>query len=49
MRRMLFLFKGKPSTGPFCPCVNDPIEPEELPADWQPLPKPPPLPDDPPF
>ena len=24
MRGMLFLFKGKPSTSPFCPWVNDP-------------------------
>lgn len=49
MRRMLFLFKGQPSTSPFCTFVNDPIESEELPPDWQPPPKPPPLPDDPPF
>jgi hypothetical protein len=49
MRRMLFLFKGRPSTSPFCAWVNDPLEPEELPSDWQPPPKPPPLPDDPPF
>jgi hypothetical protein len=49
MRRMLFLFKGKSSTSPFCRWVNDPIEPEELPPDWQPPPKPPPLPDEPPF
>ena len=49
MRRMLFLFKGKPSTSPFCIWVNDPIESEELPPDWQPPPKPPPLPDEPPF
>ena len=49
MRRMLFLFKGRPSTSPFAAWVNDPFEPEELPADWQPPPKPPPQPDDPPF
>jgi hypothetical protein len=49
MRDMLFLLKGKPSTSPFCPWVNDPREPEELPPDWQPPPQPPPLPDDPPF
>ncbi|MDA3638050.1 HNH endonuclease signature motif containing protein [Mycobacterium xenopi] len=48
MRDMLFLFKGKPSTSPFCPWVNDPREPEELPPDWQPPPLQP-LPDDPPF
>jgi hypothetical protein len=50
MRDMLFLFKGAPSTSPFCRWVNDPREPEELPADWQPddlIPDP--LPDDPPF
>ncbi|MGH9205890.1 MAG: HNH endonuclease signature motif containing protein, partial [Acidimicrobiales bacterium] len=33
MRDMLFLFKGKPSTSPFCTWVNDPREPEELPPD----------------
>lgn len=49
VRDMLFLFKGKPSTSPFCIWVNDPYEPEELPPDWQPPPKPPPVPDDPPF
>jgi hypothetical protein len=47
MRDMLFLFKGTPSTSPFCTWVNDPREPEELPPDWRaPLE---PLPDDPPF
>jgi hypothetical protein len=49
MRDMLFLFKGTPSTSPFCTWVNDPREPEELPPDWQPPPPPLPLPDDPPF
>ncbi len=49
MRDMLFLFKGAPSTSPFCPWVNDPREPEYLPPDWQPPPPSPPLPDDPPF
>jgi hypothetical protein len=48
MRDMLFLFKGTPSTSPFCSWVNDPREPEELPADWRPPPLQP-LPDDPPF
>jgi Domain of unknown function (DUF222) len=48
MRDMLFLFKGKPSTSPFCTWVNDPREPEELPPDWAP-PARIPLPDDPPF
>ena len=50
MRDMLFLFKGAPSTSPYCTWINDPREPEELPPDWQP--EPPtsePLPDDPPF
>lgn len=50
MRDMLFLFKGKPSTSPFCTWVNDPREPEELPPDWTPDgPELEPLPDDPPF
>jgi hypothetical protein len=50
MRDMLFLFKGTPSTSPFCTWVNDPREPEELPEDWTPDKRPPPdLPDDPPF
>jgi hypothetical protein len=48
MRSMLFLFKGRPSTSPFCTWVNDPREPEELPSDWRPPPLAP-LPDDPPF
>jgi hypothetical protein len=51
MRRTLVLFKGnQPSTSPWCPWVNDPVEPEELPPDWKP---PPPSPhaldDEPPF
>jgi Domain of unknown function (DUF222) len=50
MREMLFLFKGKPSTSPFCSWVNDPREPEELPPDWRPEnPELEPQPDDPPF
>jgi hypothetical protein len=49
MRKMLFLLKGGPSTSPFCVWINDPMEAEELPPDWQPPPPPPPLPDDPPF
>lgn len=36
MRDMLFLFKGTPSTSPFCTWVNDPREAEELPPDWTP-------------
>ncbi|OBJ06789.1 HNH nuclease [Mycobacterium sp. 1482292.6] len=50
MRDMLVLFKGTPSTSPFCTWVNDPREPEELPSDWVPdEPTLQPLPDDPPF
>ena len=50
MRRMLHLFKGTPSTSPWCTWVNDPPEPETLPPDWQP-PPPPPIDDteEPPF
>jgi hypothetical protein len=48
LRRQLFLFKGAPSTSPFCTWVNDPQEPEELPPDWLPPPEPP-TPDEPPF
>lgn len=49
-RDMLFLFKGTPSTSPYCTWVNDPREPEELPPDWVPdVPALQPLPDDPPF
>jgi hypothetical protein len=50
MRDMLFLFKGTPSTSPFCTWVNDPREPEELPPDWTPPERAAALlPDDPPF
>jgi hypothetical protein len=50
MRDRLFLFKGAPSTSPFCTWVNEPRESEELPPDWTPdQPTPQPLPDDPPF
>jgi uncharacterized membrane protein len=50
MRGMLFLFKGTSSTSPFCTWVNDPREPEELPANWRPdKPAAAALPDDPPF
>jgi len=54
-RRNRVLFHGeptsvKPSTSPFCRWVNDPIEPEELPPNWQPPPRPPDDPDEtPPF
>jgi hypothetical protein len=50
MRDMLFLFKGTPSTSPFCRWVNDPREPEELPPEWRPNnPDQDPVPADPPF
>ena len=50
MRDMLFLFKDKPSTSPFCIWVNEPREPETLPPDWTPEnPELEPPPDDPPF
>jgi hypothetical protein len=50
MRDMLFVFKGAPSTSPFCTWVNDPREATELAADWAPdEPDVTPLPDDPPF
>ena len=50
MRDMLFVFKGAPSTSPFCTWINDPREPEELPPDWAPQePATVTLPDDPPF
>jgi hypothetical protein len=50
MRDMLFVFKGAPSTSPFCTWINDPREPEELPQDWAPQePAAVTLPDDPPF
>ncbi|HZQ31478.1 MAG TPA: DUF222 domain-containing protein [Mycobacterium sp.] len=49
-RRMKFIFKGsRPSSSPFCPWIDDPLEPEDLPLGWKPPPKPPPPPDDPPF
>ncbi|OBA61979.1 HNH nuclease [Mycobacterium sp. 1100029.7] len=38
MRDSLFAFKGAPSTSPFCRWVNEPREPEQLPADWAPDP-----------
>ncbi|OBH55079.1 HNH endonuclease signature motif containing protein [Mycobacterium sp. E2479] len=50
MRDMLFLFKGTPSTSPYCTWVNEPREAEELPPDWMPdEPVLQPLPEDPPF
>ncbi len=50
MREKLVVFKGSPSTSPYCTWVNDPREPEELPEDWVPdVPAMAPLPDDPPF
>jgi transposase len=41
VRDMLFVFKGSPSTSPYCTWVDDPREPAELPKDW--------VPADPPF
>lgn len=50
MRDMLFAFKGTPSTSLFCTWVNEPREPEQLPADRVPDDAPSTsLPDDPPF
>jgi hypothetical protein len=52
MRRTLLVFKGgQPSTSPYCPWVNDPLEDEHITADWQPPPRPTPEPgdDQPPF
>ncbi|MEE6140052.1 HNH endonuclease signature motif containing protein [Mycobacterium sp. 050128] len=48
MRDSLFAFKGASSTSPFCTWINEPREPEELPADWVPeaVTR---LPDDPPY
>ncbi|MEE3062739.1 MAG: HNH endonuclease signature motif containing protein [Actinomycetota bacterium] len=48
MRNSLFAFKGAASTSPFCTWINEPREPEELPADWVPDAMTP-LPDDPPY
>jgi hypothetical protein len=40
-RKLLFIFKGgRPSTSPFSPWINEPLEPEELPPDWRPPPQP---------
>lgn len=51
-RRTRVLFHGdinaNPSTSPFCRWVNDPLEPEELPPDWEPPPRMPSDPDEPP-
>lgn len=51
MRNTLALFKGnQPSTSPWCTWINDPLEPEHIPIDWQPPPPATPLDDDtPPF
>jgi hypothetical protein len=51
MRRTAMMFKsGQPSTSLWWAWVNDPIEPENISADWQPpAPKPTPPDDDPPF
>ncbi|MET0900813.1 MAG: HNH endonuclease, partial [Mycobacterium sp.] len=50
MRFKLFLFKGTPSTSPFCRWVNDPDENETITADWRPPPREPTTDcDEPPF
>ncbi|CAN5180506.1 HNH endonuclease signature motif containing protein [soil metagenome] len=38
MRDTLFLFKGTPSTSPWCTWVNSPHEDEHIGADWKPPP-----------
>jgi hypothetical protein len=50
-RKLLFVLKGgSPSTSPFSPWINEPLEPEELPSDWRPPPAPSPSDaDEPPF
>lgn len=51
-RFLKIVFKGtEPSKSPWCRWIDDPFEPEELPADWEPPPPPPRDfgPDDPPF
>lgn len=41
LRKLLFIFKGgQPSTSPFSPWINEPLEPEDLPPDWRPPPDP---------
>jgi hypothetical protein len=51
MRKTLFLLNGRPSTSPWCGWVNDPLEDENITADWLPPPPPPREPGDdvPPF
>ena len=51
MRKTLFVLKGRPSTSPWCGWVNDPLEDENITADWLPPPPPPVTPggDVPPF
>jgi hypothetical protein len=50
-RKLLFVVKGgRPRTSPFCPWINEPLEPEDLPPDWRPPPPPPQTDtDEPPF
>jgi hypothetical protein len=49
MRKRLVVFKGgRPSTSPYARWINDPLQPEELPPDWQPPPSAP-LPDERPY
>jgi hypothetical protein len=51
MRKMLLQLKGgQPSTSPWCTWVNEPPEPEHIPADWRPpRPTAPDEDDEPPF
>lgn len=53
VRKTRVLFHGqtttdKPSTSPFCRWINDPLEPEHLPPDWEPPPRTSSDPDEPP-
>jgi hypothetical protein len=49
-RRWLIFFKGKQeSTSPFSTWINQPFEPEQLPPNWRPPPRPHTLDDTPPF
>jgi hypothetical protein len=49
MRRMLFLFKGKPSTSPFCQWVNEPPNRKNSHPTGNHHHNPPPQADEPPF
>jgi len=50
VRDKLAFFKGRPSTSPWCPWVNNPHEDETITTDWRPPPPPPTTDhDEPPF